>query len=253
MKIDYPNNFLEKVIIRIDFANPIKELRDDINPKINSTIIKAFPIYEPTDAVEKKLKFEISKNSSKIHEEMREEFKEFIFFGKNREKELHININSLLIIYYKYSSFNILKDDFLSISKSLFTTYELFNIKRFGLRYINKIKLNEKNPTNWTKYLNANLLKTLKIYSNQLSISRAFHVLELNMDEIRMKFQFGMYNTDYPATIHKKEFILDYDAYYPNLIQNYSELEKYLEQCRNEIKNLFEACIKDDLRRKMSE
>ncbi len=248
----YPKNFLNQVIIRIDFSNPIEELRSEIPKKLNTKALKFFPILEPRDAYLGHLSLEITaKDSEDVPQFEKKKMKDWIYFGKDREKELHINVDALFIVYTKYESYKQLHDDFIAISEPLFSEFETFGIKRIGLRYINIISLSEANPTNWKKYLNKNLLCTFNLCDNQKIISRAFHVLELKIEDIQLRFQYGMHNRDYPAIIRKKEFVLDFDAYFEGLIQNPSEINSYLEKCRKPIKKLFEGCILDPLRDRM--
>lgn len=253
MENKYPKNFLDKVIVRIDFASPLEELRDNIPSDLNQTILKCFPILEPKEIVEGGFEFEFSKEKSRFDQVDKEKYQEWIYFGKNREKELHINVKFFSITYHKYQSFEELRRDFHNISKLLFTISSSFGIKRLGLRYINKIFINEPEPTDWGKYLDNKLLCSFDIVDNKKTISRAFNTLVFNEDNVRITFQFGVFNADFPAVIHKKEFILDFDAACNGLIDSFHELEKNLENCRKPIKITFERHITDELRGKMSE
>lgn len=121
------------------------------------------------------------------------------------------------------------------------------------MRYIDKISLNEPKPLNWTKYIKKNLLCTLKVPASDVPILRAFNILELKSGDINVRFQFGMFNPDFPAPIHRKEFILDYDAYHEGLLQSSMEIDDKLANSRQLIKDLFENSIEDGLRSKMRE
>jgi uncharacterized protein (TIGR04255 family) len=253
MENKYPKNYLDKVIVRIDFASPLEDLRENIPEDLNQVILKSFPILEPKEMFEGGFEFKFSKEQQSVDNIGKEKYQDWIYFGKNREKELHISVKFFSITYYKYQSFEELRTDFLNISKTLFTRSPSLGTKRLGLRYINKIFIKEKNPMDWDKYLDKKLLCTLNIIENKNLTSRAFQTLIFNENDVRITFQFGMFNSDFPAVIHKKEFILDFDAAYNGLIENFSELEKNLENCRKPIKRTFENHITEALRRKMSE
>ena len=249
----YPKNFLDKVIIRIDFANPFEELRNGIAVNFKNKIYPSFPILEPQQIFEQKFSLDLSPESSRLKDTKGGEYIDWVFYGKDRDKELHLNINSLFITYSKYSTFDMLRDDFLTVLRPLSELSSSFGIKRLGLRYINNIALKEKNVTNWNKYLNRSLICNLKVVPDSDYSLRAFSVVELQSKGVKVRFQYGMINSDFPAPIHKKEFILDYDAYYEGLLRTIPEIESRLDQCRKKIKELFEFSIKDDLRGIMSE
>lgn len=127
----YPKNFLDKVIIRIDFANPIESLREAMDSDFKSEILKHFPISEPpTRMVKKEVKFQITKEESTIEDVNRGELFNWVFYGKNREKSLHINIDFMFIQYSKYTCFDYLKRDFFSIVKPLIPLTNTFGVKR---------------------------------------------------------------------------------------------------------------------------
>nr|QNO52558.1 hypothetical protein BJKGENCM_00048 [Methanosarcinales archaeon ANME-1 ERB6] len=62
-----------------------------------------------------------------------------------------------------------------------------------------------------------------------------------------LKFNCGMHNPDFPATIRKKKFILDYDAYYTSL-QELIDIEPNLINSHDKIKKLYEKNTKKELR-----
>ena len=84
----------------------------------------------------------------------------------------------------------------------------------------------------------------------QDSICRSMHQLHLKRQEFKIIFQFGMFNSEFPNTIAKKEFILDYDCigeeeYEPGTILD--QFEKY----NDAIYELFEQSIGNVLRNLM--
>ncbi|MFA4861304.1 TIGR04255 family protein [Methanoregula sp.] len=253
MENKYPKNYLDNVIVRIDFASPLEDLRDNIPEELNQTILKSFPILEPKEIFEGGFEFKISKEQQSVDNIDKEKYQDWVYFGKNREKEVHISVKFFSVSYHNYQSFEELRTDFLNISKTLFTRSPSLGIKRLGLRYINKIFIKERNPTVWDKYIDKKLLCIFGIIENKNLISRAFQTLIFNEDDVRVTFQYGIFNSDFPAIIHKKEFILDFDAAHNELIENFSELEKKLERCRKPIVRMFENSITEALRRKMRE
>jgi len=76
--------------------------------------------------------------------------------------------------------------------------------------------------------------------------------MELDLSDMRVRFQYGMHNPDYPSVIRRKQFILDYDAYREET-QTGDELERNLMRFHSKIQELFEQSITDELRRIMNE
>ncbi|MBA7635071.1 hypothetical protein ES703_42671 [subsurface metagenome] len=99
--------------------------------------------------------------------------------------------------------------------------------------------------------MNKDLLSIFAIPKNKSKISRAFHNLELNYGDYLIKFNYGMYNADYPAPIKRKIFILDFDAFSMRIL-NENEIRKFLPIFHKQIQSLFEESITDKMRRKLN-
>jgi len=243
----YKRDFLNSVIIKIEFYDNLP-----INKELPQGLIaiaqKNFPLFEPAPFIRKK--YDFSKIGMKEAETL--EGTNWIFHGKNRDKSLTLEQSAVGIKYSKYSSFNDLKKEFFLVLDKISEMYPEARISRSGLRYINNIEINEKNPLSWGKYLNTNLLAIFKIPEDKNTISRAFHNLELKYDDMNIRFQYGMHNPDYPSIIRKKSFILDFDAYLSGE-QEISKISDQINKYHDIIENLFENSIKDGLREKMNE
>lgn len=245
-------NILKHVIIRLDFAIPLNQIKETIPQAINKAIIKEFPILEPQNILPSEIKFQSNDGQQgepklKTHDG----FKLWIYFGKNREKRLELDQEHFVIIDTNYSSYEKFYNTFINIVSSLLEEYPDLNFKRFGLRYVNEIELNESNPLQWENHLNDNFLSIFNIYPEKRDIARAFQVLSLNKGDFNVNFQYGMHNPDYPATIKRKLFTLDFDAYKHGLIENKTEINESLTAFRKEIKKLFDLSIKPELKEQM--
>ncbi|HUW18891.1 MAG TPA: TIGR04255 family protein [Sedimentisphaerales bacterium] len=247
----YKTNYLDKVIARIDFATPLPRMAEAQPGEVAELAIKSFPIAEPKKVMMGQIKFkptgEISAESSMVANQWN-------YHGKSREKTLCITQDFVFVVYNKYETFEKLKADFVAIIEKLFEVYEkdkAIVIKRFGLRYINNIKLQEDNPMDWSKYLNSTILQMFAAANDKTNICRALNTIVLNYGDILLKFQYGMNNPDYPALIRSKEFILDYDAFYEGSQDKDSIIEN-LERFHNKIEEFFEKCITDELRKEMN-
>jgi uncharacterized protein (TIGR04255 family) len=243
----YRRNFLKQVIARIDFV-PIEDMEPKGPPKSFYKAIKArFPIPEIKTIHAKTLRISTGAEKS---EETSLELREWIYHGNARDKYLAVGRAGLAVEYSTYSSFEVLREDFLAAVVALFEAYGGLQVVRLGLRYINNIELNEENPTSWDKYIRPDLLAIFKIAPDQKTISRAFQILEMTDAEVSLRFQYGMPNPDYPAQIRKKVFVMDTDASC-TLILGRDEITRYLNQFHDRINLMFESVITNDLRKKM--
>lgn len=245
----YKRNFLNKVIVRIDFLNNISLLNKQIPKKIIKVIQSHFPIAEPRESILSELQIK-SPNIEKLESK---KILDWNFYSKNREKHLHINLQNMFIVFFEYNSFGELKNHFIDIAEKLFDNFSNeLQVKRLGLRYINSIEVSSKDPFNWGSYLNANLLSIFKITEDKKQIARAFNNLEINFGDFLLRFQYGMHNPDFPAPIRKKIFILDFDAY-NNILFEINEIKDALPIFHEKIVEYFEKSIKDGFRRRLNE
>lgn len=246
--ICYKKNFLSEVIIRVDFLSPQKVLESDLPKELSNIAVKYFPIPEPKEAVEDKL--EITKDQVKRNQLY---LTHWNFHGKNRDKTLTYIPSAMHIKYLKYENYENAKKEFLDIMNVYFSQFNDTQIKRLGLRYINKISfLNEANPLKWNKYFNENLLKLIEFSHEKEKLARIFNNLEFSFDDFHLRFQFGMHNPDFPTPIKQKIFILDFDAYNYTIIEQ-GDLHQNMDLLHNKIQTYFEKSITDELREKMDE
>lgn len=244
-KICYQDNPLKEVIARIDYLNPLLELKNGISTILSEVVKKEFPVAESQEIISRE--FQITPLNVQ-QKEVKET--EWLFHNKTRDKRLSLSPNSMYVVHNKYSTFEAFSDDFKSINSAIFNSNKDTLVRRFGVRYVNHISVNEGNPLDWTEYLNEKLTTIFEIPKSKDLISRAFQNLELNFGDFNLRFQFGMHNPDYPATIKQKLFILDYDCYTTGIIGRL-EIEDYLPKFHNAIQLLFEDCIKEEYRVKL--
>ena len=238
----YKKDFLNKVIARIDFDTLLSIPTDGPAKGIYSIVKERFPITEEKKIMGKELFIGPEQTKERSIER-----KEWHYFGKNREKHLCVSPDNMFIEYNKYEYYEMLHDDFLSVSNALFDAYPKLQVKRFGLRYIDNIEIPEGSPTDWSKYLKPELCAIFSLADNRETIARAFHVLEFNYGEDLLRFQFGMFNPDYPASIKKKIYTLDFDMYATKILDK-QDIEETLDRYHKKLRLSFEEVITDELR-----
>ena len=74
--------------------------------------------------------------------------------------------------------------------------------------------------------------------------------IEMNYTDCMLRFQYGIFNSDYPAPNKKREFILDTDVYSVGLY-TMEEIADQIDAFHDRAKNWFEQSIKQPLRIKM--
>lgn len=241
----YRTPFLKQVIVRLDFSYPVLKLARTIPQGLREAISRSFPISEPKGFIGKELI--VTKGITK---EKTLEGTDWYFHSMDRQKTLIVCRDNVNISYAQYDTFDVLKQDFLPIVTELFDTYDDFEGKRLGLRYINEIALPENDLLDWSDYLDERLLTSLSFPQDPRRICRAFNNLELNHGDLIIRFQYGMFNPDYPAPIRKKSFVLDYDAHLQGP-QNLDDVKHSVDVFHQAIQELFEYSISDGLRRLM--
>jgi uncharacterized protein (TIGR04255 family) len=238
----YESPFLKEVIVRIDFASPVEALSGNIPSKIGNEALSRFPISEPRKMLTQELQFSDKKLSHR-----RQEFMEWNYHGIDREKRLKIAPNFVLASFFRYSSYELLKDDFVSIIEKIFSAYPDLRGSRLGLRYINKLDPRDANPFEWAAYIDQRILGLFSRFTDREHITRLFNITEFKYDDIQVKFQFGAPNPDFPAVIRRPLFVLDIDAYVQGL-QDFAEITGNMDRAHDRIQTLFEESITDELR-----
>jgi uncharacterized protein (TIGR04255 family) len=209
----YRKPFLKEVIARLDFVSPVSIVKKTLPRELTKVVLPIFPISEPREFIAKDIQVSPKETKEKIRGGI-----DWLFHGEEREKTICINPSFIFISYRLYDSFNSLKNNFFPVVETLFEFSNDLQVNRFGLRYINTILLQENNAFDWDEYLNKKLLTIFEISEDKSKIRRAFHNLTLKDDDTMLVFQYGMHNPDFPASITKKNFVLDYDAYSEGLL-----------------------------------
>lgn len=251
----YKNHYLTSVILRVDFASPEETLKQALSAKVKNTCVKYFPIFEDRKVEERQVLVN-NKPSAKNTIISTEEMSEWYFFGKEREKRLCITHSYMFVDFKEYKTFAEFKAQFFEVLDELITAYPTININRVGLRYIDQIEL----PTEkrikknwgsyWSRYLNTSLLQGLLFADNDAAITRHMSSLEMNYGEHMLRFQYGIYNEDYPAPNKKNKYILDTDIYSLGLF-SVDEVKESVDSYHQQAKDWFEKSIKVPLREKM--
>lgn len=243
----YKYNYLTNVIFRIDFPNldfnvskPPKDIIDGLKDK--------FPFSDMIKAKSLELKIKDFKHSSKLEDVLSWECKD-----RKNEKRVVISSDSLVLENLKYTGFDDFNEDIKFIINLFAKSYPLNKINRLGLRFINQIDIRPpKNPLKWENLIKPELTSVLDnfVTDNTANISRSLQFLEFNENDHILRFQFGMFNSEYPNVISKKEFLLDYDCVSVGGL-SFNDIQSTTKKFHEIIYKLYEDSIEEDLREMM--
>lgn len=235
----YSKNFITQVIARVDYL-PILVLKEKPPIEFQDRIREQYPRFEQVMGVN----INIKDGSDPAVQHKPAVWK---FLNIDRTEEINISADYFAFTASKYERFSLFRDKLTALFNAFVGTHKPSLVKRVGLRYINEIGL-DGNPFLWEGFLNANLFSTLNAFPEyQTQISRSVHQMQLMMENYKVLFNFGMFNSEFPNTISKKEFILDYDC----LSEDERPVEAVLPtftEFNNIIWDLFEKSIGDNLR-----
>lgn len=245
-KVCYKKNHLKSVVARVDFEIPIRELVDTIPPQLHKQALKNFPVPDPGELVTKTI--QLTRDSTSTASEG---FKNWEYYGIDRKKKTSITKDHMFVEYFSYESFTDIERDFLSLVQELETLYPEVGVKRIGLRYVNQIQAQGANILDWDEYISPDILGLLGYEIPNALPVRNFHILEFRIGDSNLRFQFGLFNPDYPSPIRQRQFILDFDAYTLSLSEM-REVRMRIEEFHGQIQSLFEHVITDGLRNELN-
>lgn len=238
----YEKTFLKEVVFKINFQSVSKTIQNKLPKVLQDAIIKKFQTLELQEIpIHEFQTFENQYSIKKLKE------KQWVFYDKDRKKSITINPNGILYKNYSYETYQKLIKDLENIFKIFFENIKDITISRMGLRYINIINFDEKNPLNWDMYINKNILGVINTNKNKANLTRVFHALGYDFDDFKIMYQFGISNPDFPSIIKRKQFIMDLDAYqYGEL--DYPDINTFIKNSHSKISQIFEDSITNETR-----
>lgn len=240
----YKKNFLESVIIRIDFPS-ILRIDQEAPAEFQENIREKYPNFEETS--HQNVQFKITEDAP---EYAADKFKIYIFSNKEKDKRIELSRNFFTLEYIRnYSSFTPFFEDFNYIFKELIQIYSIGILSRIGLRYINQIEVSEGNPLEWKGYIKQHLISAIDSRpTNELLQPLRFITQEIYRAEHgQFIFQHGIFNNEFPNPIARKNFILDFD-YFTTQDTEISQVNGMIASMNQFCTDTFENSIEDKLR-----
>ena len=239
----YQKNFLSNVVFKLDFPT-LSDYGFEKIKEFQKSIKKEFQILEEQKGImiEHKLK------GTEPIEYKTTEMLKWVFFNKTKTRIISFENNNIIVEFKEYTHFEEYFKIVDLVTKSLFQLFPSIVSTRLGVRYINQINLEEKLPFKWDNLLNKSLLDSMNFISNKKDMSRYITSIELNKEDYRLRFQYGIANSLYPNPIIKKEFVLDYDCFTFESLEKPEEILGKVKEFNEVISNMFEKSIEDGLR-----
>ena len=238
----YKRDYLTNVICKIDFIDRLNFSADQIN-RLKDDISEDFPNMKDID-----VSFIEVMMSSEEDRTIRKKGKVYEF--AHDDKLVRIEPECLVFEFKLYTGF----DQFRELVKKVLNSLDLLNnsvrSKRMGLRYINQIRLDEGDPFDWNGLIVDSLVPNTVYTKDKNVLSRSLGWVDLTYNDFYVRFHYGMFNSEHPNPIARKEFVLDFDCYTKDE-QDLSEVSTLLDRFHEKIKEMFECSILDDLRQIM--
>lgn len=243
----YESNFLEKVILKLDFENVSLAKIDEYSETISST----FDIGNTRQGFEGSINIDVVGG---VMEQSKQDLviKEFSSTTKT-EKKLTLSQKWISLEYNNrsYTDSTELISDLKDFILPFLELFEVAIVNRVGLRYINQVSLDDNSePLQWDTYINKKLLQTLSFAKDtEFNLSRSFTQQFYKSGDMDIVSSSGIWNEDFPNTIAKKDFILDFDCSIaiPRGKEDIN-LEAEVKSFNALIEKLFESSIEDGLR-----
>jgi uncharacterized protein (TIGR04255 family) len=249
----YSKPQLDLVLVRVDYGEPIIGFRDELPATVRDAALSLFPIPEPKPASRGELVLHFSKGQkADVIKDSRIQLTQWLYHGLNNEKTLEIDDEHLAISYKRYDSHASLRKELAPVTAAIADHVPGIRLSRLGLRYVNRFRPDDKGqPTDWTEYIDSRFLGGFGIADDPSAYARVWGDVEIRYEgDVRLHIRYGMPNPDYPASITKKEFILDIDSFYRGAAIELTspEVERQLGDLRSRCRWLFNVAIREPLK-----
>lgn len=173
--VRYKRNFLKQVIARIDFLSPLASIATALPAELSKAVLERFPLSEPQQAIARELQISQKEVATK-----QSAFTRWLFHGREREKTFTIEPGATLIEHRRYTTYEDLRADFVTLIAKQCESFKDAQPSRLGLRYINVIELKEGDPLNWSDYFDPRMLCLLEFTPapDRKYLTRIFHNIE---------------------------------------------------------------------------
>ncbi|MBL6751086.1 MAG: TIGR04255 family protein [Nevskia sp.] len=148
----------------------------------------------------------------------------------------------------QYSDSRDFLDNFVFVHRVFCDLYRVDPVNRIGLRFINQIKLDQGSALDWTGIIRPDLVAgVLGGLPPDMRLTRSMHQLLAVQDDVNLVLNYGLFNTEYPNPIARRNFVLDLDFSISGEIRS-GDLLARIADLNQRGENLFESIIENGLR-----
>ena len=236
---NYTRNFLTNVIFRVDYPS-ILSLAKEPPAAFQRAIQDDYPRASQGKNVELVMTEDQPSSVS--------ESRSWAFSDMDRQNKVTLTSAFLAFENKGYTHFPDFSPRCVQVLEALREAYRPQVISRIGLRYINVVCLPDGDPFDWSGYISDSLTASVQAFvDDQDAIAQAESQLHFNKDDHQIRLRFGLSNPDFPNTVTRKQFLLDFDCFSRDEV-SLEQVMGRLDEFNVEIYRLFELCIGDELR-----
>ena len=252
--IEYNNNFISQVIIRVDFSKFI-ETEFVFGENVENEILKYFPNKGMFQIVRYNTLTESynSKSDLPAHSIEVKEGRQREYISINRKNKLILSNKHIVFEINMYQNYEQIYNCLNPIFDALFSKTSIYT-KRVGIRYINILD-SEKMPIrkNYFSSVISQIISTNTFNENDdIILIRSLQSCEYLVDEMILCFRYGLYNPQYPEKLTNNSFSLDYDCFTGEVFDTKDGVMKAINKGHKFIQIMFESSITDSLRKVMN-
>lgn len=237
----YKRNYLDNVVLRIDF----EEVEDTSLKIFLKKLDDIFPYKTKEEGIEENVKIDIKGNKVT---NSRKEIPTWIYLDTYKNKKVTVTHGFIAIEYLNrsYRDSKELIDDCRSIISSSIADLSISSVKRLGLRYVNRFNLDTdvKGTIKWSDFFSKELVGSVSFAGKtRYSIVRAMSNLHLRSDGCDILIRYGIWNQDFPSENNRKEFIIDIDIFSRIALEDMGEITNIVEEFNQNAEKIFEKSL----------
>ena len=158
---------------------------------------------------------------------------------------IEVSKNYCLIDYRcdlrEYEGYPAFKEEYIDLIIKSLSVFEIKEFTKIGLRYINNINCPKGNPLKWKDIIVDELLFD-DLLNKYDSPSRLMSEFMFEKNDFFINFHYGIFNTEFPNPIARKEFTLDFDCMCKNET-NVNEISEVVNDMHDTILELFKENV----------
>lgn len=248
----YTKNYLSEVILRIDFVEQKKEFNIEYFKILKDKLKEQYPDIELETRSIKTLEFNITDKESNTTDIKTVGYLGIIKFNQNMDK-IELDSNHFSLSTSNYTKFIEFAKPFEYGLKTIQLSHEIPNIKRVGLRFVNKfIDEGIKEISDWSEYIHSSFLPKYGItkqpfVESNYTLRRNLNDFFFSDGDLTLHLKLGIWNPEFPSIITENELIVDIDCY-SSIISTESIVLKKIYDMDHAAYKLFDNIITDKMK-----